>query len=102
MILTRMWSRPYNLPVPYTALFNRFESILLHNGARPHWAKSHSLTVKQIGELYPKFKEFLRVRMRVDPAGVLLNGYVRRHLLGETGGDTGERRWKARDGGLVV
>lgn len=32
---------------------------------------------------------------RVDPQGVLLNAYTRRHLLGEVGEEVDMRRFKA-------
>ncbi|KAK4700290.1 L-gulonolactone oxidase, partial [Phenoliferia sp. Uapishka_3] len=74
--------RPYNLPVPYRSLFAAFEAHLLAHGARPHWAKSHNCTPEKLRALYPKFNDFLRVRERVDPQGVLLNAYAMRHLVG--------------------
>ncbi|KAM0750129.1 L-gulonolactone/D-arabinono-1,4-lactone oxidase [Meredithblackwellia eburnea MCA 4105] len=89
--------RPFNLPVPYRTLFSEFESHLLAQGGRPHWAKSHTLYPEALGKLYDRFDDFLRVRERVDPAGVLLNPYTRRHLLGATGAENGLRRWKRND-----
>ncbi|KAI5477448.1 hypothetical protein MNV49_006360 [Pseudohyphozyma bogoriensis] len=88
--------RPYNLPVPYRRIFSTFESHLLSHGGRPHWAKSHSVSRVQLADLYPRFFDFLRVRERVDPQGVLLNPYTRRHLMGEVGEEVDMRRWKAR------
>lgn len=56
--------------------------------------------------LYPRFDDFLRVRERVDPRGVLVNEYVRRHLVDECAAGKAEegkgemerrvRRWKVR------
>lgn len=51
----------------------------------------------------------MRVRARVDPEGVLVNGYVRRHLLGidvdgnkveqeEERWEERSREWKVRQG----
>ncbi|BGP51370.1 D-arabinono-1,4-lactone oxidase [Rhodotorula kratochvilovae] len=92
--------RPFNLPVPYRSHFSRFASLLSTRfSARPHWAKSHGLMPADLEGLYPRFGDFLAVRARVDPEGMLANSYVRRHLLGEV--EKGEmeregRRWKAR------
>jgi hypothetical protein len=75
--------RPFNLPVAYRSTFSTFASLIsLHKG-RPHWAKTHTLTPKVLKTLYPKFNVFMKVRERVDPENVLVNGYVRRHLLGQ-------------------
>lgn len=45
--------------------------------------------------MYPRFHDFLRVRERVDPKGVLLNSYTRRHLLGQVGEEVDMRVFKA-------
>lgn len=91
---------PFNLPVSYRSLFTRF-STLLHSSfsGRPHWAKSHTLSPSDLRALYPRFDDFLAVRERVDPEGVLVNAYVRRHLLGLEEGKSVEgdvRRFKER------
>lgn len=71
--------------MPYRALFSAFESILLRNTGRPHWAKSHNCSPAQLASMYPRFGDFLALREKVDPDRVLCNPYVRRHLLGEIG-----------------
>ncbi|GAA5978635.1 hypothetical protein JCM11641_002796 [Rhodosporidiobolus odoratus] len=93
--------RPFNLPIPYRSLFSHFANLLTNRfSGRPHWAKSHHLSPAQLRTLYPRFDDFLAVRQRVDPEGVLVNPYVRRHLLGTEGvGEEMEgsvRRFKAR------
>ncbi|GAA5863346.1 hypothetical protein JCM8547_006954 [Rhodosporidiobolus lusitaniae] len=86
--------RPFNLPVPYRSHFTLFSSLLHRRfSGRPHWAKSHHLPPSELRKLYPKFDDFLAVRARVDPQGVLANSYVKRHLLGTEGeGEEGMRR----------
>ncbi|SCZ94672.1 BZ3500_MvSof-1268-A1-R1_Chr12-3g04036 [Microbotryum saponariae] len=86
--------RPFNLPVPYKKLFKAFESVLLQHGGRPHWAKSHTVGTRGLENLYPKFGDFLNVRERVDPQGVLLNAYARRHLLGQVGEEVDFKKFK--------
>lgn len=106
---SRLDSSPYNLPVAYRTTFDTFASLITLHGGRPHWAKTHTLTPSILEQTYPRFRDFMKVRERVDPQGVLVNGYVRRHLLGqdENGGkisDEGERwdersrEWKVRKG----
>ncbi|GAA5966192.1 hypothetical protein JCM3765_006081 [Sporobolomyces pararoseus] len=101
--------RPYNLPVAYRTTFDIFASLITLHGGRPHWAKTHTLTPSILEQTYPRFRDFMKVRERVDPQGVLVNGYVRRHLLGqdENGGkisnegerwDERSREWKVRKG----
>ncbi|SGY55537.1 BQ5605_C006g04042 [Microbotryum silenes-dioicae] len=86
--------RPFNLPVPYKKLFKAFENILLQHGGRPHWAKSHTVGTRGLEKLYPKLGDFLNVRERVDPKGVLLNAYTRRHLLGQVGEEVDFKKFK--------
>lgn len=93
--LTTPLNSPFNLSVPYKALFGHFESLLLAHSGRPHWAKSHNCSRTMLAEMYPRFNDFLDVRKRVDPQGVLLNAYTRRHLLGEVGEKVDMRRFKA-------
>ncbi|GAA5864831.1 hypothetical protein JCM1840_004919 [Sporobolomyces johnsonii] len=88
--------RPFNLPVPYRSCFSTFAAILEAFSGRPHWAKTHTLTPAVLAPTYPRFGDFLGVRARVDPHGVLVNGYVRRHLLGL--GARGERLGEEREG----
>ncbi|KAK4051506.1 D-arabinono-1,4-lactone oxidase [Microbotryomycetes sp. JL221] len=86
--------RPFNLPVPYKTLFKNFEAVLLSHQGRPHWAKSHTCSRTFLSQTYDKFEDFLKVRQRVDPQDVLVNEYVRRHLLGQVGEDLDMRRFK--------
>lgn len=40
-------------------------------------------------------EKFLQVRERVDPQGILVNAYVKRHLLGQVGEEVDMRKYKA-------
>ncbi|BGP27376.1 D-arabinono-1,4-lactone oxidase [Rhodotorula toruloides] len=103
--------RPFNLPVPYRSYFSHFASLLHFSfSGKPHWAKSHHLSPRDLRALYPRFDDWLEVRKRVDPEGVLVNEYVRRHLVEEREEEEGKegegdgrevmerrvRRWKIR------
>ena len=68
--------------------------MILSQGGRPHWAKAHNCSKTQLVKMYPKFNDFLAVRSRVDPSDVLINPYIRRHLLGELGEDLDMRVFK--------
>lgn len=89
-------TRPYGLPVPYRLLFERFESIVIRHGGRPHWAKPHSLRPDALSALYPHFESFRELLRTIDPEGVFRNEYVSRHVHGETGAEFGERVFKTR------
>ncbi len=67
---------------------------MTHEG-RPHWAKSHTVGLPELHRRYEKLGAWLEVRERVDPGRVLVNPYVRRHLLGEVGEDVDSRRFKS-------
>jgi FAD-linked oxidoreductase len=66
--------------LPYQEYFDAFESIAAEVGGRPHWGKLHSLDAVRLGELYPRFEDFLRVRAEVDPEGRFANPYLGRVL----------------------
>ena len=53
------------------AYFSAFESIVAEHGGRPHWGKLHTLDAARLGELYPRFEDFLRLREKLDPGSGL-------------------------------
>jgi L-gulono-1,4-lactone dehydrogenase len=60
--------------------FALLEPILRAHDGRPHWGKVHTLTHEELAPAYPRFKEFLAMRDRLDPQRVFANGYLRRVL----------------------
>jgi FAD-linked oxidoreductase len=65
------------LPGPW---FAALEAIAGEVGGRPHWGKLHGLAAGALRMRYPRFDEFLAVRDRLDPAGILGNAYLDRVL----------------------
>ena len=55
--------------------------MLDRHGGRPHWAKLHDKSAHELRQLYPRFDDFVALRQKVDPCGVLLNRYLA-NLLG--------------------
>jgi L-gulonolactone oxidase len=74
-------------PGPY---FDRLEQIAGAVGGRPHWGKLHDLDAAVLQARYPRFAEFTALRDRLDPGGVLSNGYLDR-VLGPVGASLGRR-----------
>ncbi|ORX92044.1 L-gulonolactone/D-arabinono-1,4-lactone oxidase [Basidiobolus meristosporus CBS 931.73] len=74
--------RPYGNPVSYKKYWAGYEKIMKSYRGRPHWAKAHPLTPSDLSKIYPKFNEFCQLRANLDPTGLFLNSYTRRHLLG--------------------
>jgi len=60
--------------------FATLEKIAGEVGGRPHWGKLHGLDASVLRERYPRFDEFVAVRDRLDPTGVLSNSYLDRVL----------------------
>lgn len=65
-------------------MFRRFEEILFEHGGKPHWAKSHSTDRKALERMFPHTPDFLRIREKLDPQGIFLNPYARRHFYDDT------------------
>jgi FAD-linked oxidoreductase len=59
-------------------MFELIEPLFREAGGRPHWGKLHSLSAAELGALYPMFGEAQAVRKAVDPAGRMLNPFVRK------------------------
>ena len=58
------------------------EPIFRRAGGRPHWGKLHSLGAAELGDLYPDFDRFLKLRRELDPGNKLVNAHMAR-LWGE-------------------
>ncbi|KAK9895148.1 L-gulonolactone/D-arabinono-1,4-lactone oxidase [Cystobasidium minutum MCA 4210] len=86
--------KPYGLPVTYRKLFDKFEAILFAHGGKPHWAKSHSVSPTSMRRMFPRTDDFLKIRSIVDPEGIFLNPYARRHFMGDTDAEVGAQNFK--------
>jgi FAD-linked oxidoreductase len=64
--------------------FRAVERIMSEYEGRPHWGKRHFQTAKTLEELYPRWRDFQRVRARLDPDGRFRNPYTDR-VLGPVG-----------------
>ena len=62
--------------LPYTDYFKLFESITTSVGGRPHWGKMHTRDAAYLGQAYPRFADFLRVRDETDPGRRFANPYL--------------------------
>ena len=64
----------------YRPYFDVIEPIFWKYEGRPHWGKVNSLSFAELWKLYPRLKDFLDVRARLDPKGRLLNDHLRKQL----------------------
>ncbi|WP_426247481.1 D-arabinono-1,4-lactone oxidase [Nocardioides sp. LHG3406-4] len=58
------------------AYLSTLERLAAQVGGRPHWGKLHSLTASELRALYPRFDDFVALRDRLDPTGVLANDHL--------------------------
>lgn len=77
--------RPYGTDPPCRErYYEAFEWLMKELGGRPHWAKNFSSVTKdEFHGMYPEMKNWLRVRSEVDPDGIFVGDWHRRHLLPE-------------------
>ena len=61
----------------YRPYFDIIEPIFWKYGGRPHWGKIHSLSHRELSELYPHFRDFMEIRESLDPDGRMLNEHLR-------------------------
>lgn len=57
--------------------FQEMQNIFKRHGGRPHWGKWHSLTHDDLEKVYPKWQDFHKVRLELDPKGLWLNSHLR-------------------------
>ncbi|XP_058690065.1 L-gulonolactone oxidase-like [Poecile atricapillus] len=70
--------RPYGKEIPRSRYWDIYEGIMRKHGGRPHWAKAHSCTRKDLELMYPEFPKFCALREKLDPDGIFLNAYLER------------------------
>jgi len=63
-------------------IFSEAEAIFRAHGGRPHWAKRHTLTARDVDALYPDAARFRAVRAAHDPGGKFANAHLEA-LFGE-------------------
>lgn len=62
--------------MPWRYLFAAAEPIFRAHGGRPHWAKRHTLTARDVDALYPDAAKFKAVRDAVDPGAKFANAHL--------------------------
>jgi D-arabinono-1,4-lactone oxidase len=78
--------RPYYHPTAYRRYFAECEQVMRDFNGKPHLGKHLSVPADEARRIFGEgLERWLRVREKVDPNGMFVNGYVRRHLLGEIG-----------------
>lgn len=61
------------------------EQALLPLGARPHWGKLFAASAAELAGAYPRARDFATLALRLDPRGVFVNAWMRRHVPGFAG-----------------
>lgn len=62
--------------MPWRELFDEAETIFRSRGGRPHWAKRHTLSARDVYELYPLAQRFRAVLDTTDPARNFANAHL--------------------------
>jgi FAD/FMN-containing dehydrogenase len=71
--------------LPHEAFFADAEEIFRRHEGRPHWGKLHSLSSRELRELYPQWERFTAIRARLDSHGRFLNNHLRRLFVDQAG-----------------
>lgn len=69
-----------NARTDHTAYFSAVEDAMRAYGGRPHWGKLHTRTRADLAPDYPRFRDFLALRDRLDPERLFSNPYLDRVL----------------------
>ena len=73
--------RPFHLNTEHEEYFKAYEWLMNKFEGRPHWAKKHFLSKEELRQKYPKFDQWLKNRQRLDPDGMFLSDYLKRHVV---------------------
>ena len=71
---------PHGRPAHHEAYFTDYERLMTKFGGRPHWAKFFRLSVADLADRYPYWKNFQEVRQHLDPDNRLRNTFTDRVL----------------------
>jgi FAD-linked oxidoreductase len=69
---------------PWGPYFRAVEEIMDSYEGRPHWGKRHFQRADTLAGRYPRWRDFQKVRARLDPEGRFSNAYTNR-VLGPVG-----------------
>ena len=69
-----------NAATDHTAYFTGVEEVLRDLGGRPHWGKLHTRTAADLEGDYPRWKDALAMRDRLDPHRAFGNDHLERVL----------------------
>ena len=65
---------------PSTELFKHYFfgyfNLISELKPRPHWGKHYNLSTSRLAAIYPKFKEFVKIKKQLDPAGIFTNALL--------------------------
>lgn len=61
----------------YRQYFDAIEKIFLTYNGRPHWGKMHNVNYEVLQKMYPKLRNFLKIRETLDEKGLFLNPYLK-------------------------
>ncbi len=64
----------------YQPYFRAVEEIMMSFDGRPHWGKLHFRDADSLSRTYPRWRDFLDVRHKLDPEGLFRNAYLDRVL----------------------
>ncbi|XP_071955906.1 L-gulonolactone oxidase-like [Antedon mediterranea] len=79
--------RPYGKYVEKDGYWTAYENIMLKYNGRPHWAKEHKLTFKELQNMFPKFERFCEIRKNFDPDGRFVNDYIQKVFIPKSKND---------------
>ena len=60
----------------YEQYFFEYFDMISEFQPRPHWGKHFKLNPNHLATIYPKFKNFLAVKNRLDPSGIMTNTFL--------------------------
>ncbi|KAI5815847.1 D-arabinono-1,4-lactone oxidase-domain-containing protein [Pyronema omphalodes] len=62
--------------------YEAFEYLMKEMGGKPHWAKNFvSVTPSELFGMYPEMGKWVKIRNQVDPDGVFVTKWLKRHVL---------------------
>ncbi|XP_067013732.2 L-gulonolactone oxidase [Anabrus simplex] len=79
------WFSTSSINLGYSAPMAEFEAILQNNGGLKCWSAGPIYASPLIGQMYPGYRHWCRVRSALDPCGTFKSAYVEGDLIADSG-----------------
>jgi sugar-1,4-lactone oxidase-like protein len=73
--------KPFGKKIDHESYFSKVHEIFKRHDGRPHWAKKHFYSNKELINLYPKWEQFRNIKESIDGNKMFENNFIKKLLV---------------------